>query len=120
MLSMHVNAMCMCVLEHAGVLVCSYDRALQFCTNCCVGTYYRGVALSFCDTPSPPTDGSIESYVYDTEAVALSVQCNDGYVPSAADSSSCVISDGWTPAPETHGCYPIFGKLYMSLWHISY
>ena len=57
-----------------------------------------------CSDPTPPTDGSIETYQNTTEGAEILFRCNPGFVPAGRMRAVCGADGRWNPDPATLVC----------------
>ena len=76
--------------------------------KCYISRYGNALLIYFlppvdCSDPTPPMDGSIESYQNTLENAEIFFRCDPGFVPSTRMTATCT-SNGWTPDPADQTC----------------
>jgi hypothetical protein len=69
---------------------------------------YSFIIIVNCGIPLPPVNGTLSEYLSISENATVSFQCNEGYMPSLVQNTTCT-SESWIPNPAKHNC--TLGKL---------
>ena len=77
--------------------------------NAQVLTYDSPLDIADCGIPMAPIDGFLGNYTHTREGAVVTYGCNDGFVPSATNTATCMESGEWYPPPNEHNCTMVTG-----------
>ena len=67
-------------------------------------TLHSNIHTASCGHPSPPANGTIESYNSTQEGTEIQFHCNEGHIPREWMTSQCQENGSWTPDPVQWNC----------------
>ena len=65
-----------------------------------------------CGQPARPVDGHIANFSTPLVGVVITVQCDEGFVPMPAITTTCTPAGVWSPPPDQHNCTRETGRVY--------
>ena len=61
--------------------------------------------------PGAPLNGRLGDFYLTNEGTNITFQCNEGYTPSAVETTTCAANALWEPNPADHVCILVVGML---------